>query len=147
MARVRSGRRTGRREQAVLSGRGGKLDEARAEDEPALQVAGHQPVVLERHREPVRGRAREAGRGNELREGRRTGFECTKDDGRLVKNADSARLVHAMILTSQSLRRKFIGVSRWANLWDAGIRPTRLRVGACSGVIRVLGGVCELSTT
>ncbi len=48
--------RAGGGEQPVLAGGRGELGEPRAEDEAALHVAGHEPVVLEGHREPVGGR-------------------------------------------------------------------------------------------
>ena len=48
-------------EQAVLAGGGGELGQARAEDEAALQVAGHEAVVLEGDGQPVGRRAGQAG--------------------------------------------------------------------------------------
>ena len=60
----RAEHRAGGREQAVLAGGGGELAEPRAEDEAALQVAGDQPVVLERDGEAVGRGARQAGRAS-----------------------------------------------------------------------------------
>ena len=57
----RAEHRAGGGEQAVLAGGRGELAEARAEDEAALQVAGHEPVVLEGDGQPVRRRAGQAG--------------------------------------------------------------------------------------
>ena len=94
--------RPGRGEQAVLAGGRGELAEPRAEDEAALQVAGDQPVVLERHGQPVGRRAGQAGGGDELGEGRRAGLERAQHDGRLVENADSTSVVHALILPSHA---------------------------------------------
>ena len=86
------------------------------EHEAALQVAGDEAVVLEGDGEPVGGRAGQAGRGDELGEGRRPGLEGAEDDGCLVENADSTGVVHGSILPSHSLRRKSVGVSARANL-------------------------------
>lgn len=43
---------------------------------------------------------------DELRKGGWTGFESTENRGRLVQNANSARIVHRTILPSRRLRRK-----------------------------------------
>ena len=64
--------------------------------------------MLKGHGESMRRRTGEPGGANELGQCRWPGFERTQNDGRLVKNADSARVAHSMILPSQSLRRKFI---------------------------------------
>src|SRR5665811_1026453 len=53
-------------------------------------------------------RAGQPGGADELGQGRGPGFERAQNDGGLVQNADSARVVHYMILPSQSLRRKFM---------------------------------------
>ena len=63
--------RSGGREQPVLAGRGGQLGEPRPEHEPSLHVAGHEPVVLERDGEPVRGGPGQAGPGDQAGERRR----------------------------------------------------------------------------
>ena len=84
----RAEHRPGGGEQAVLTGGGGELAQARPEDEPALEVAGHEAVVLQRDRQPVRRRSGQSGGRDELREGRRAGLEGAEDDGRLVEDAD-----------------------------------------------------------
>ncbi len=61
----------GRGQQAVLAGGGRELGQPRAEHEPTLHVAGHQPVVLEGDGEPVRGGAGQVGGRDELGEGGR----------------------------------------------------------------------------
>ena len=88
-------------EQAVLAGGGGELGQARAEDEAALHVAGHQAVVLEGHREAVGRGSGEAGAGDETGEGGGARLEGREHEGRLVEHADSARVVHMAILPSQ----------------------------------------------
>ena len=86
--------RAGGGQQPVLAGRGGQLRQPRAEHEAALHVAGHEPVVLERDREAVRGGSGEAGGGDESGEGGRPGLESREHQGGFVENADSARVVH-----------------------------------------------------
>src|SRR5665647_3058991 len=78
------------------------------EHESTLHVTCHKAVVLEGYREAMRRRAGEPGGADELGQGRGPGFERAQNDGGLVQNADSARVVHHMILPSQSLRRKFM---------------------------------------
>src|SRR5436190_23687952 len=94
-------------EQPVLAGGRGQLAQPGAEHEPPLQVAGHQAVVLEGGREAVRGRARQAGRGDEGGQAGRPRLEGTENDGGLVQDANSARVVHVPILPSQPPRRKY----------------------------------------
>ena len=82
--------RAGGGQQAVLAGGRGELGQPRPEDEPALQVAGDQAVVLERHGEPVRGGPGQPGGGDELGQGRRAGLQRAEHDRGLVENADAA---------------------------------------------------------
>jgi hypothetical protein len=70
--------RPGGGEQPVLAAGGGQLADPGAEHEASLHVAGHQAVVLERHREPVGRRARDAGGGNQPGERHRPPFEGTE---------------------------------------------------------------------
>ena len=93
--------RAGGGEQPVLAGRGGELGEARAEHEPALHVAGDEPVVLEGDGEPVRGRPGQAGAGDQAGERGRSGLEGGEHEGGLVEHADAAGVVHMAILPSQ----------------------------------------------
>ena len=78
-----------------------------SEDEAALHVAGDEAVVLEGDGEAVRGRAGEPRGADELGESGRTGLEGAQHGGRLVEDADPTGVVHALILPSQCLRRKF----------------------------------------
>jgi len=73
-----------------------------------LHVTRHEAVVLERDGETMRGRTGQPGGGHELRQGGGSGFKSAQHDRGLVQNADSASIVHSMILASQSLRRKVI---------------------------------------
>ena len=65
------------------------------------------PVVLEGDGKAVRGRAGEPRGADELGESGRTGLEGAQHGGRLVEDADPTGVVHALILPSQCLRRKF----------------------------------------
>ena len=65
-------------------------------------------MVLEGNGETMRGRTSQSGGADELCQGRRPGLEGAQNDRGLVKNSDSARVVHKLILPSQSLRRKVI---------------------------------------
>lgn len=98
--------RTGGSQQPVLTGRGGQLAQAGAEHEPALHVASHQPVVLERDGEPVSRRPGQSRRRHESGQGRRSGLECGQNESCFVENADSARVVHETILPSRIVERK-----------------------------------------
>jgi hypothetical protein len=95
-------------EKAVLTGGRSELAEPRAKDETTLHVTRDEAVVLECDGETMCGRTGQPGGADQLRQGRWPGFEGPQDDRSLVKNTDSARVVHKLILTSQSLRRKFI---------------------------------------
>ena len=100
--------RPGGGQQTVLAGGRRELAEPRAEDESALQVAGHEPVVLERGGESVGRRAGEAGGLHQPRQGEGSGLEGTEHGGRFVEDADSARVVHVLILPSQHPRWQVI---------------------------------------
>ena len=91
----------GGREQAVLAGGRGQLREPGAEDEPALHVAGDEAVVLERHREAVRGGPGQPGAGHQAGQGRRSGLEGRQHECGLVENADARSVVHIPIFSSQ----------------------------------------------
>ena len=95
--------RAGGGQQPVLAGGGGQLGQPRAEHEPALHVAGDQPVVLQRDGEPVRGRPGESGAGDQAGQGGRARLEGGEHEGGLVEHADadSAGIVHMAILPSQ----------------------------------------------
>ena len=93
-------------EQPVLAGGGGQLGEPRAEHEPALHVAGHQPVVLEGDRQAVGGRPGQPGAGDQAGQGGRSGLEGGEHERGLVEDADSAGVVHIAILPSQIMRCK-----------------------------------------
>ena len=96
--------RSGRGQQPVLSGCRGQLAEAWAQDETTLQVSRHQAMVLEADRETMGCRPGEPGCLNQAGERRGPGLERREYVGGLVKNADSARVVHGLILPSRHLR-------------------------------------------
>ena len=100
--------RSGGREEPVFSCRGGQLAQSWAENEAPLHVAGDQAMVFQSHREAVGGGSRETRGGDETGQGGWTRLQGGQDEGRFVKNADSARVVHALILPYRMLRRKFI---------------------------------------
>ena len=94
--------RPGGGQQPVLARGGGQLGEPGPEHEPALHVAGDEPVVLERDREPVGGRSGQAGAGDQAGERRRAGLQGREHEGGLVEDADSAGdVVHMAILPSR----------------------------------------------
>ena len=96
--------RLGDGEQPVLAGRRGELGDPRAEHEPALHVPGEQPVVLERDRDPVRGRPGQPGRRDELGERGGPALHRGEHGNGLVQYADAARVVHVLIPPSQNVR-------------------------------------------
>jgi len=99
---------TGSRQKAVLAYGSGELAQTGTQDETTLHVARDEAMVLKCHGQTMRGRTGQPGGADELRQGRWPGFEGAQNDCSLVKNADSARIVHNLILPSQSLRRKFV---------------------------------------
>ncbi|GGR47044.1 hypothetical protein GCM10010497_58190 [Streptomyces cinereoruber] len=112
------------REEAVLAGRGGELREARSEDEPALHVARHHPVVFQCHGETMCRGSCESRRRDQSCEGGRTGLQGAQDKGCLVENAYAARVVHATIFASHSVKRKF-NFPRNLSLWWGGRTTAR----------------------
>src|SRR3954463_3600575 len=107
MSRSRGEPGLARLEQPVLAGGGRELAQPRAEDEPALQIAGDQAVVLQGGGQAVRGRPREPRRGHQGGQAGGPRLEGTENDGGLVQDANSARVVHVPILPSQAPRRKY----------------------------------------
>jgi hypothetical protein len=65
-------------------------------------------VVFESNSKSMSSWAGQSGGADELRQGRWPCLEGSHNDRGLVKNTDSARVVHTLILRSQSLRRKFV---------------------------------------
>ena len=99
--------RPGGRQQPVLAGGRGQLAEPRAEHEPALQVPADQPMMFEGDREPMGGRSGESGRRRPDRPAWSGPVsECAEHQGGFVEHADTARVVHALILPSRMLERK-----------------------------------------
>ncbi|GHD67287.1 hypothetical protein GCM10010317_069810 [Streptomyces mirabilis] len=99
--------RAGRREESVLARGRGQLGEAGAENETALHVTRHHAVVFKCHGEAMCRGSCQSGRRDQSREGGRTGLQSAQDKGCLVQNADAATVVHATILASHSVKRKF----------------------------------------
>jgi 3-isopropylmalate/(R)-2-methylmalate dehydratase large subunit len=93
-------------DEAVLATGGRELGKSGAEHESAFAVAGHEAVSFEGDREAVGGRPRETGERDETCQRCRTRLEGGKYGYRLVQNANTARLVHVLILPSQYARRK-----------------------------------------
>ena len=98
--------RSGGGQQPVLTGGRGQLAEPRSEDEAALQIAADQPMVLEGHRQPVGGRPGQPGRGHQSGQRGRSGLQGAQHQGGFVQHADTARVVHALILPSRMLECK-----------------------------------------
>ncbi|GHH65711.1 hypothetical protein GCM10018775_86800 [Streptomyces umbrinus] len=99
--------RARRREEAVLARGRGQLGEAGAENEAALHVARHHPVVFKCHGEAMCRGSCQPGCRDQPCEGGRTGLQGAQDKGCLVQNADAATVVHETILASHSVKRKF----------------------------------------
>ena len=95
--------RAGGGQQPVLAGGGAELGQPGSEHEAALHVAGHQPVVLQRHREAVGGGSGQAGGGHETGQRGRSGLQGREHEGGFVEDADSARVVHTLIMPSRIL--------------------------------------------
>src|SRR5690606_29074219 len=96
----------GHGEQPVLTGGAGQLGEPRPEDEASLGVARDDTVVFECHRQAVCRRPGQAGRLNELREGRGARLQCVEYENGLIEYSDPARVVHTPILPSRNPRCK-----------------------------------------
>src|SRR5690606_40267470 len=119
----RGGHGAGGREEPVLARGGGQPARGRAEDEPALHVTRDETVELEGDGQPVSGRPRQMGRGDELGEGGWTSLKGAENRGGLVKDADSARVVHVAILTSHSLRCKPVAHTARTDRQELGRTP------------------------
>ena len=77
--------------------------EARAEDETALEVAGHEAVVLEGDGEPVGGGSGQSGGGHQAGQRGGAGLQSREHESGFVEDADSARVVHTLIMPSRIL--------------------------------------------
>ena len=71
-----------------------------------VKLGAHEAVVLEGHGEPVGGRSGEPGGRHEPGQGGRSGLQRTEHHGGFVQHADTARVVHALILPSRMLDGK-----------------------------------------
>lgn len=100
---------TGRGNQPVFPGSGGKLNKAAAEHEASLDVPADQPVMHERESQPVNRGPGETGRGDELGQRDRAGLQRIEHHCRFIDDADATRIVHNLILPSHYLRRKYFG--------------------------------------
>ena len=63
-------------------------------------------MVFQRHCQAMRRWSWQTGGGHKPREGHRAGLKGTKEQNRLVNHANSARIVHTVILSSQHMRRQ-----------------------------------------
>ena len=72
------------------------------EDEASLHVAGHQPVVLERHCEAVGGRSGRPCRRPRPARVAGPASRAAEHESGLVEHADARSVVHMPILSSQS---------------------------------------------
>ena len=81
-------------------------DEVRAELEAALVVAPQQAVRLERRRQPVGGRPRQAGRRLQFAERSWAVLDRAENDHRLVEHADTRYDVHIARTVSQQLGQR-----------------------------------------
>ena len=98
--------RSGGGQQPVLTGGRGQLAEPGTEDEPALQIAADQPMMLQGDGEPMGGRTGQSGGRHEAGQGGRSGLQGAEHQGGFVEDADTARVVHALILPSRMLECK-----------------------------------------
>jgi 3-isopropylmalate/(R)-2-methylmalate dehydratase large subunit len=98
--------RPGRRQQPVFASSRRQLPKPRAEDESALQIPAHQTMMLEGDSKAMRGRSGQAGRGHQASQGCRTRLQGAEHEGGFVEDADTARVVHALILPSRMLEGK-----------------------------------------
>ena len=113
------------REQAVLACGRGQFGEARPEDEPALEVAGYQPMVLESRCEAVGRRSGETRRQHEAGKCEGARLEGPEHYRCFVEDTDSATVVHVLILPSQHPRWQAgsgsMGKTLAEKVWDAHV--------------------------
>ena len=98
--------RSRRRQQPVLASGRRQLPKPRAEDESALQIPAHQTMMLEGDSKAMRGRSGQPGRGHQASKGGRSRLQGAEHEGGFVEDADTARVVHALILPSRMLEGK-----------------------------------------
>ena len=87
-------------DEAILTGRGRELGESRTEDEPAVEVAAHETMVLEGDGEAVRSGSGKARRTDQTGQRRGPRLQGAEHQRRLVENAHTTRVVHTLILAS-----------------------------------------------
>ena len=85
-------------QKSILASRGGEFAEARSEDEAPLHVTCDEPMVFEGNRKSVCGWSGQSRPSHEARKRRRPGFERSQNECGFVQNADSASIVHTLIL-------------------------------------------------
>ena len=98
--------RPGRGQQPVLPGRRRQLAQPRTENESALKVTRDEAMMLQCHRKPVSRWSGQTGRRDQSSEGGWSGLQGAQHEGGFVKDADTARVVHALILPSRMLECK-----------------------------------------
>lgn len=78
-----------RGQQTILARCGGKLGETRAKHESSVLIAQHEAVALQRDRQTVGGRSRQAGGRHQLSESRGTGFQRVQNLHGFVEYTDA----------------------------------------------------------
>jgi hypothetical protein len=79
-----------------------------------LHVAGDEPMMLEGHSQAMRGGAGETCARDQPGQRRWPGLESGQHHCGFVENADSARVVHELILPYRIVRRKWFRLQRLA---------------------------------
>ena len=71
-----------------------------------MQIAADQTMVLERDRKAMGSWSGKPSRGYQASQGGRSSLQGTEHQGGFVEDADTARVVHALILPSRMLEGK-----------------------------------------
>jgi hypothetical protein len=101
--------RSRRRQQSVLARSRCKLAKPWPQDESTLQIAADQTMMLEGDRQAMRSWSGEPSRGYQTSQSGRSSLQGAEHQGGFVEDADTARVVHALILPSRMLEGKCEG--------------------------------------
>jgi hypothetical protein len=71
-----------------------------------LQIPAHQTMMLEGDSKAMSGRSGQPSRGHQASERGRSRLQGAEHEGGFVEDADTARVVHALILPSRMLEGK-----------------------------------------